>query len=35
MKATRRGELVTVGGLDELLADLHAEELVHRPRRIP
>ena len=35
MKTARRGELVTVGGVDDLLADLHAEELVHRPRRIP
>jgi DNA-damage-inducible protein J len=24
MKAARRGELVTVGGVDELIADLHA-----------
>jgi DNA-damage-inducible protein J len=26
MKAARRGELVTVGGVDELLADLHADD---------
>lgn len=26
MKAARRGELVTVGGIDELLADLHADD---------
>lgn len=26
MKAARRGELVTVGGVDELLADLHEED---------
>jgi hypothetical protein len=35
MKAARRGELVTVGGVDDLLADLHAEELAHTLRRIP
>jgi DNA-damage-inducible protein J len=26
MKAARRGELVTVGGTDDLLADLHADD---------
>ena len=26
MKAARRGELVTVGGVDELIADLHADD---------
>jgi DNA-damage-inducible protein J len=26
MKAARRGELLTVGGVDELLADLHADD---------
>ena len=26
MKAARRGELVSVGGIDELLADLHADD---------
>jgi DNA-damage-inducible protein J len=26
MKAARRGELVTVGGVDELLVDLHADD---------
>jgi DNA-damage-inducible protein J len=26
MKAARRGELVTVGGVDDLLADLHADD---------
>jgi DNA-damage-inducible protein J len=26
MKAARRGELVTVGGVDELLSDLHADD---------
>lgn len=26
MKAARRGELVTVGGVDELLADLNADD---------
>lgn len=26
MKAARRGELVTIGGVDELLADLHADD---------
>jgi DNA-damage-inducible protein J len=26
MKAARRGELVTVGSIDDLLADLHAEK---------
>jgi DNA-damage-inducible protein J len=26
MKAARRGELVTAGGADELLADLHADD---------
>lgn len=26
MKAARRGELVTVGGVDELLADLQADD---------
>jgi DNA-damage-inducible protein J len=28
MTAARRGELVTVGGVDNLLADLHAEKAV-------
>ena len=26
MKAARRGELMTVGGVEELMADLHADE---------
>jgi DNA-damage-inducible protein J len=26
MKAARRGDLVTVGGVDDLLADLHADD---------
>jgi hypothetical protein len=26
MKAARRGELVTVGSIDNLLADLHADD---------
>lgn len=26
MKAARRGELVTVGGVEELMADLHADD---------
>jgi DNA-damage-inducible protein J len=26
MKAARRGEIVTVGGVDELIADLHADD---------
>jgi DNA-damage-inducible protein J len=26
MKAARRGDLVTVGGVDELMADLHADD---------
>lgn len=26
MKAARRGEIATVGGVDELLADLHADD---------
>jgi DNA-damage-inducible protein J len=26
MKAARRGELITVGSIDNLLADLHAEK---------
>jgi DNA-damage-inducible protein J len=26
MKAARRGELVTAGGIDELLSDLHADD---------
>lgn len=26
LKAARRGELVTVGGVDDLLADLHADD---------
>jgi DNA-damage-inducible protein J len=26
MKASRRGEMITVGGVDELLADLHADD---------
>ncbi|MHB8529202.1 MAG: type II toxin-antitoxin system RelB/DinJ family antitoxin [Caulobacteraceae bacterium] len=26
MKAARRGDLVTVGGLEELIADLHADD---------
>jgi DNA-damage-inducible protein J len=26
MKATRRGELVTVGGVEELMADLNADD---------
>ena len=28
MQAARRGELVTVGSIDNLLADLHAERAV-------
>lgn len=35
MKAARRGELVTIGGVDELLADPHADELAHTLGRIP
>lgn len=31
MKAARRGDLVTVGGVDDLLADLHADDQAHRP----
>jgi DNA-damage-inducible protein J len=26
MKATRRGELVTIGGIDDLMADLHEDD---------
>ena len=31
MKAARRGDLVKVGSIDELIADLHADDSSHKP----
>jgi DNA-damage-inducible protein J len=31
MKAARRGDLVTVGDVDDLMTDLHADDEAHRP----
>jgi DNA-damage-inducible protein J len=30
MKAARRGELVTIGGVEDLMTDLHADDQAHQ-----